>query len=155
MPTFNRYLNGVIKSEHLEAGSVSASDLAINQVRVVKFSYLGTDLTTGAQALTDAAGAALTLPGGAIVLSTFVECEPALTSDGAATVQLGYTGVAGAFLAATAFDNAALVKATAKWVVTASNPHVGAVPVSVLWTIGAAALTGGIAHVYVSYITTL
>ena len=165
MPTFNRYLNGIIKSEHIVAGGVGTADVAdaaiteakldSKNVRVMKFFYDGTSLTTGAKTLTAADGTAQQLPAGAIVLSTFVNALPPLASDGSATVAIGYTGVAAAFHGATAFDNANLVQATAKWTVTATNPYVGAAPVSVLWTIATAALTGGVAEVYVSYITTL
>jgi uncharacterized Zn-binding protein involved in type VI secretion len=165
MPTFNRYLNGIIKSEHIVAGGVATADIAdaaitepklgTYQVRVMKFFYDGTSLTTGAKTLTAADGSTQQLPAGAIVLSTFVNALPPLASGGSATVAIGYTGVAAAFHGATAFNGANLVQATAKWTVAASAPYVGAAPVSVIWTIATADLTGGLAEVYVQYITTL
>lgn len=121
--------------------------------KVAVFHFSGVSLTTGAKTLTDASNvsAALTLPAGAIIKGFYVDVLVPFTSDGSATIALGVTGAAATLLGATAFDDAALTAATADWT-TATNTAKLAGAKSVLFTIATAALTAGLANIYIEYI---
>lgn len=104
----------------------------------------------GAITMTNADGKALTIPDNAIITNVIYEELTPFTSGGAATVALGITGNTDAFIAATAYNNAAF---TAD--VSTKNNEVplkldGAK--SVLATVAAADLTAGKFKLYVEYI---
>jgi hypothetical protein len=159
---FNRYLNKVIRSEHLQADSVTNAKVAAdsigntetdaNQPKHLVFLYDFSVSGGAASAVTlnDAAGVAQTIPGNAIITNVVYEEITALASSGSATVALGILGNVDSFIAATAFDNAAF---TAD--ISAKNNEVpfktGAAPVAVLATIATAALTAGKFKLYVEY----
>ena len=143
MPTFNRYLNGIIRSEHIVEGAVE---------KTLKFAFDGSSLTTGAKTLTSPDGSALALPAGSHLKAFYVEVTDAFASSGSATIALGHTGSASSIMAATAFDNGELVLATAGWRFCATG---GGQPDGVggdlLLTIAGAALTAGACNVYLTY----
>lgn len=143
MPTFNRYLNGIIRSEHIVEGAVE---------KTLKFTFDGTSLTTGAKTLTAADGTALTIPSGSHLKAFYVEVTDAFASSGSATIALGHTGSASSIMAATAFDDAELVLATAGWRFCATGgAAAGGVGGDLLLTIAGAALTAGTCNVYLTY----
>lgn len=159
---FNRYLNKVIRTEHLQGDSVTNAKVAAdsigntetdgNQPKHLTFLY-DFGVAGGAVSaitLTDAAGAAQTIPGNAIVTNVVFEEITTLASSGSATVALGILGNTDAFIAGTAFDNAAFTAA-----VSSKNNEVplknGVAPVAILATIGTAALTAGKFKLYVEY----
>jgi len=139
---FNRYLNNVIRSEHHAHG----------MSREIILEYDFADFT-GAQAaytLTDPNGGAVIIPDNAIITSVLYEKITALTSGGSATLALGITGNTDAFIAATAFDNAAF---TVEIVSQANEvPLKTSAAVSVLATIATADLTAGKFRLHISYI---
>lgn len=96
-------------------------------------------------------GTAQTIPDNAVIIRVIQESDVDLTSGGAATVALGYTGNDNAFLAATAYTDASfdvdIVSSRA-----AELPIMTGAAVSVLNTIGAADLTAGKFKLYVTYI---
>lgn len=96
--------------------------------------------------------AALTLPYKAIILRAYIEAITTATSGGAATIALGFTGSASAFVAATAYSNAMFI-ANGVTALTASIPTkvTTAAGVSVLATIAAATVTAGKFRVHVEY----
>ena len=150
---FNRYLNKVIRTEHLQADSVGNEQTDANQPKHIVFLY-DFSVSGGAVSaitLNDASAAAQTIPGNAIVTNVIYEELTALASSGSATVALGILGNTDAFIAGTAFDNAAF---TAD--VSTKNNEVplknGGAPVPVVATIGTAALTAGKFKLYVEYI---
>lgn len=73
--------------------------------------YYGQDEDGGAQGayvLKDGEGVASKLPVGSVIVGINTYWTEALASGGSATVALGYTGSASAYLAPTAYNNAAL-----------------------------------------------
>jgi hypothetical protein len=101
----------------------------------------------GAITLTDAFGDAAYLPDNAVITGAWVEGITDLTSDGSATVALGYTGAATALVAATA-------KTHATWdvnAVTALALSKTTQKSSILATIATAALTAGKFDVMIHY----
>ena len=148
----------------LQTGAVSTAKIADNavtepkvggqQIHTLKFVYDGSSLTAGAKTLTGPAGEAQTLPAGAIVVDFMIDADVPFASSGSATIALGITGTADAFLGATAFDNAALVRATSHFKRPSGTSLVGGAS-SVLLTIATAALTAGGASVYINYIETV
>ena len=152
MPTFNRYLNGIIRAEHIVDDAVTKAKIDSSMpLRCEAFLFDGSSLTTGAKTLTAIDGTAKTLPSGAIIKGYYVLIETPLASSGSATLGFGHTGVAASMSAATAFDNDELVAATASWA-TAIAPG-GALDAekSVLCTIAGAALTAGRFLLYVEF----
>ena len=128
------------------------------QSKMLVFQYVGegSSLTVGAKTLVDAADgtSALQIPANAILKAFYVDVIVPFASSGSATIALGVTGDADAILSATAFDNAALVAATAGWETT----NVGVKDSSakdVILTIGTAALTDGSANIYIEYVESL
>lgn len=89
------------------------------------------------------------IPAGSVILNTVKNIRTTLASGGSATLALGVTGTAGAFLAAIAFDNAANVGTDAA---AAALPLVTTADVSVIATVAAAALTAGAFDLWVEYI---
>ena len=103
----------------------------------------------GAIALKNIAGDSVSLPDNAVITEVYLEGITDLASGGSATVALGYTGAATAFLGATAKDNA-------KWDVGAIAA-LGSLPlkmtqqVSILATIATADLTAGKFQIMIRY----
>lgn len=149
----NRKFQDFVDTKHLRADSVTKEKTDNASPKVAVFHFAGTSLTAGAKTLTDASNvtAALTLPAGAIIKGFYVDVLAPFASDGSATIALGVTGAATTLLAATAFDNAALVAATADWT-TATNTAKLDGAKSVLLTIATADLTAGLANIYIEYI---
>lgn len=150
----NRKFQDFVETKYLADNAVTEAKVGGLQMHTLKFVYDGTSLTTGAKTLTDATGAALTLPAGAIIHSYMIDAEVPFGSAGSATIALGITGAATALLGATAFDNAALIRETSHF----RHPSAGSLVLaesSVLLTIAGAALQSGLANVYISYMNTV
>lgn len=150
----NRKFQDFVETKYIADNSVTEPKVGGLQMHTLKFVYDGTSLTTGAKTLTGPTGAALTLPAGSIIHSYMIDCVLPLASSGSATIALGIAGNATALLGATAFDNAALVRATSHFRHPANSSIVG-VESSVLLTIAGAALTGGNANLYINYMSTV
>lgn len=104
------------------------------------------DMSAGATAATHAL---CDVPKGAIVLGFAARVVESATSDGSATVRLGFTGVAGQLTAATA-----VASVTAGTVMVASAPVTYTLTANDTFdlTVGTAALTGGVIDVFLTYI---
>ena len=162
----NRKLQNLVENKYMADNAIGTAELLNDAVTDAKtsstiektlvFLYDGISQTASAKTLTHRDGVtAQTLPAGAIVKSFYIDSTTAFTSDGSATLALGWTGAAAAIMAATAFDNAAIAIATAGW--TNSATAAGATgglggAKSVLLTIGTAAITAGDCYVYITYI---
>ena len=121
-------------------------------IKDVGFDFDGSSLTQGAVTLKAADGVtAQTIPADAIIKSWFIDVTQAFTSAGSATIALGITGTADALIGATAFNNAALVAATAGWEFAAKGAKTDGAK-SVIATIGTADLTAGRFKLYVEYV---
>lgn len=156
--------DGSVTTAKLGTSSIDTVDLAANAVSVAKlapqlprtlvFKYTFAIQGGAIAALTllSDTGAAQTIPADALIQRCHAEVETAMTSAGAATVQLGFTGAAGAFMAAIAFNHATLALDSFKVVNDQLPIKVGAVPVSVLLTVGVSTLTAGVVFVYVEYV---
>jgi hypothetical protein len=175
----NRQLNNIIRSEHLRPDAVVESDvkdLAVTTAKIANLNVttgkIAADAVTndklgphqkkhltfsadvnsagvGVFTMTDASGGAQTIPDNAIITAVVYEKSVSIGSAGSATIKLGVTGNDDAFIAATAFDNAAF---TAD--VTALTNEVplkldGAK--SVIGTVATAALNAGVFFVRVEY----
>ena len=148
---FNRYLNKVIRTEHLQADSVGNEQTDANQPKHLTFLYDFSVLGGAAGALTMTAedGSVQSIPGGAIITNAHAEVETAVTSGGSATVALGIIANSDAFLGATAKGSLG-----ADVVLNTANdlPLKPGVAAPVLVTIATAALTAGKIRLYVEYI---
>lgn len=143
------------------AGDIGTTEIADDAVtnaktdadhpKYLKFQYDFADLggATGAITLTDDADAAQTIPDNAVITRVTLDAITSATSGGSATIALGYTGAATAFLAATAYNNGEFT-AGACTALTAAHKTTAAV--SVLATIGTTTITAGKFNVYVEYI---
>lgn len=148
---FNRYLNKVIRTEHLQADSVGNAQTDANQPKHLTFLYDFAALggATGSLTLTAEDGSAQTIPDNAIITNAYAEVETAVTSGGSATVALGIIANTDAFVGATAKASLGL-----NVVLNTVNdlPLKPGVAAPVLATIATAALTAGKIRVYVEYI---
>ncbi len=166
-PQSNKYLNNLIRTEHINDANITTAKLANDAVtdaktatsieKTLKFSYSfdvnGGD--TAAKVLAaDLAGTAQQLPSGAILKCFYLDIDLAFASSGSATIMLGHTGVTDSIMAATAFDNAALTAATIGWELCAKGTKLPAAK-NLLFTIAGAALTGGEASIYITYQETI
>lgn len=156
-PQSNKYLNNVIRTEHIKDDEITDAKTANTVEKTLKFSYSfdvnGGD--TAAKTLAaDLAGTAQQLPAGAILKCFYLDIDLAFASSGSATIALGHTGVADSIMAATAFDDAALTGATIGWEFCAKGTKLPAAK-NVLLTIAGAALTGGEASIYITYQETI
>jgi len=141
----------------LKADSVTDAKTANTVEKTLKFSYSfdvnGGD--TAAKVLAaDLTGTAQQLPAGAILKCFYLDIDLAFASSGSATIKLGHTGVTDSIMAATAFDNAALVAATIGWEFCAKGTKLPAAK-NLLFTIAGAALTGGEASISITYQETI
>tara|TARA_R110000824_G_scaffold11232_3_gene48664 strand:+ start:3069 stop:3599 length:531 start_codon:yes stop_codon:yes gene_type:complete len=159
-----KYLSdSAVTTAKIEALGVASGDIANDAVTntqtgpiqkkylkaVYDFAVLGG--AASAINLNDAAGAPLLIPDNAVITGVSIEGITDNTSGGAATIALGYTGQAVAFLAATAFNHAT-------WdvnAVTSATPTVAVgkttAPVFVIATIADAALTAGKWQLWIEY----
>jgi len=159
----NRKLQNLINIGKMADDAIGADELVDNAVgnaavaathpKYLQFMYDFSAVGGAASSitLTDAAGAAQTIPDNAVITNVSIEGVTDNTSGGSATIALGYTSQTTAFLAATAFDNA-------MWnvnAVTTGTPTVAlgktTAAVSVLATIATAALTAGKWYVWIEY----
>tara|TARA_R110000796_G_scaffold59306_10_gene136640 strand:- start:1899 stop:2405 length:507 start_codon:yes stop_codon:yes gene_type:complete len=160
----NRKFQDFVETKYVAAGGIATADLADDAVtdaktattieKTLMFNYNGVSKTTAAKTLTAADGTAQTLPAGVFIKSYLIESTQAFTSDGSATLALGYTGTAAGIMAATAFDNAAIAIATVGWELSATMggaPNGTSGTHSVLLTIAGAAITAGRCNVYITY----
>ena len=132
--------------------AIGNSETDKNQSKMLVFDFDGSSLDVGAVTLTAADGVtAQTIPANAILKSWFIDVTDAFTSAGSATLALGITGTADALVGATAFNNAALVAATAGWEFASKGAKTDGAK-SVIATIGTAALTAGRFKLYIEYV---
>ncbi|MAK37434.1 MAG: hypothetical protein CMC15_14860 [Flavobacteriaceae bacterium] len=150
-PQSNKFLNNVIRTGHIKDDAVTNAKTDANQSKMLVFAFDGSSLTAGAKTLTTRTGTAQQLPAGAIIKSWYIDVQVPFASSGSATIALGVTGSASAIVGATAYDNAAMVAATAGWEFAALGVKLDAAK-DVLLTIGTAALTAGVADVYIEYV---
>ena len=148
----NRKFQDFVDTKHLRADSVTDAKTANTIEKTLKFSYQfdidGGD--TAAKVLTKDGVVAQQLPQGAILKSFFIDVIIPFASSGSATITLGHTGVADSIIGATAFDNAAMVAATAGFEFCSKGTKLDGAK-NVLFTIGGAALTAGAADIYIVY----
>ena len=148
----NRKFQDFIENKYMADDAIGNSETDKNQSKMLVFDFDGSSLGVGAVTLTAADGVtAQTIPANAILKSWFIDVSQAFTSDGSATLSLGIAGTADALIGATAFNNAALVAATAGWEFAAKNAKTDAAK-SVIATIGTAALTAGRFKLYIEYV---
>lgn len=142
--------NGTIWMEPLSVHSVAEMPAVARKTKKFIYSFASDGGAVGAITLKDENGDTSKLPADACIASAFYEVVAAPTSGGAATIALGYTGNDNAFLAALAYNDAAL--ALDKFVgANAELPIKVTSEVSVLLTVATAALTAGVIHVTVEY----
>lgn len=148
---YNRYLNNVIRKEHLQALSVSKDKLDGEQKKTLIFEYDFADLggSQGAITLTDENDVAQTLPSGAIITECLCDTLIPFASGGSATVALGITGNTDAFIGATAYNNSGFLGVTTK---NSEVPLKTGSAVSVLLTVATADLTAGQIRLHITYI---
>lgn len=116
-----------------------------------KYDYASTGGAVGTQTLKGADGGDVKIPAGSLITRVWKNVTTTLASGGSATVQLGTSEDPDAFIAATAYNNAAHVGLDA---------HSAAVPqkvgsggdVTLTMDIATAALTGGAFEQWVEYI---
>ena len=150
----NKYLHNVVNSEHMVDDSITNAKLEPFAEKTLKFMYDFSALggATGAKVLTDAAGAAQTIPDNAIITKFVLDVVTEITSGGSATIALGAaTDGAAMIKAATAFDNAAYVTATQLGGIPAASKKLTAAR-NCIATIATAALTAGKFFLYITYI---
>ena len=151
--TTNKYLHNAIGTEHIEADAITNAKTDAVAMKYLRFEYDFAVLGGAASAITLTAldGTAQTIPDNAVISNVWLEGVTDNTSGGSATVALGYTGAATAFLGATAFNHAMwnVNAVTKQTVVVATGKTTAAV--SVLATIATAALTAGKWYVWVEY----
>ena len=148
---YNRYLNKVIRTSHLQDDSVTNAKTAHGLPKFLTFLYDfdGLGGAQGSLTMTAEDGTAQTIPGNAIITNAYAEVETAVESSGSATVALGLVANTDAFVAATAKGSLGLGV-----VLNTANdlPLKSAVPGSVLATVATADLTAGKIRLYVEYI---
>ena len=133
--------------------SVGNAALGPFQVKTLVFKYDFDALTgdVGAITLLSKTHAAQTIPDNAVITSVY--WEPTTTLAGGTTshtLSFGVTGVAAAFLAATARNNAMFTAPTITEF-AAAVPYKTVAEVSVIMTIAGTALTSGTGFVWVEY----
>ena len=148
----NRKFQDFVENKYMADDAIGNSETDKNQSKMLVFDFDGSSLDVGAVTLTAADGVtAQTIPANAILKSWFIDVTDAFTSAGSATLALGITGTADALVGATAFNNAALVAATAGWEFASKGAKTDGAK-SVIATIGTAALTAGRFKLYIEYV---
>lgn len=107
--------------------------------------------TIGAITLKGEDNEAVKIPAGALITRVWKNIRTTLASSGAATLMLGTSGDTDAFIAATAFDNAANVGLDAHSAAVPQKVGAGG-DVSLVATIAGADLTAGAFDLYVEYL---
>jgi len=161
----NRKLQNLINIGKMADDSVGASELVDDSVgnaalgslqeKTLLFEYdfaVGGGSTASPIALTGKGNTTPTqIPDNAVITNVTIEGVTDNTSGGSATIALGYTGQAGAFLAATAFNDAMWnVNAVTSGAPVAATGKTTAA-VGVIATVATAALTAGKWYVWVTY----
>ena len=146
-------MNRFVETKHLKDDNVTDAKLSATAKKTMCFMYDFSTLggAVSAITLTDRDGDAQTIPDNAVITDVSIEAVTDNTSDGSATIALGYTSNTTAFMTATAFDNAVWDIDT----VTTGPPTAAAgktdAESSVLATIATAALTAGKWYVWIAY----
>ena len=158
----NRKFQNFVENKYMADDAIAAAEIADNAVgnaalgafqpKHLAFEYDFADLggSTGAITLTDTADAAQTIPDNAVITAVTLETITPFSSGGSATVAIGVTGNTDAFIAATAFNNAAFTS-TAK-ALTNEVPLKLDGAKSVLFTVATAALDDGKYRIHVEYL---
>ena len=148
----NRKLQKLIDSVKISDDAVGNAQLGQHQTKTLCFMLDPDSHTVGAHVLNGLTGAAQSVPINTIVTGYHVDVSDPITSDGSATIALGFaTDGAAIVKAATAFDDASYVAATQKGgVPVASKKLTAARPL--LATVATAALTAGTMLIYIQYI---
>lgn len=157
----NRKFQDFVESKYIVNGGVATADIADDAVTNAKtdgaadkyleavYDFAVDGGLAGSIPMKDTAGAPISIPDKAIVISSHIEIETAVTSGGSATVAFGLIGNTDAFKSAT--GKASL---TLDAVFAASNDlplkMAAATPVAV--TIAVAALTAGKIRIFIKYI---
>ena len=148
----NRKFQDFVENKYMADDAIGNSETDKLQSKMLVFDFDGSSLGQGAVTLVASDGVSpQTIPAGAILKSWFIDVTQPLASAGSATLALGITGTADALIAATAFNNAALVAATAGWEFASKNAKTDAAK-SVIATIGTADLTEGRFKLYIEYV---
>tara|TARA_Y100000361_G_C11157314_1_gene344957 strand:- start:1475 stop:1942 length:468 start_codon:yes stop_codon:yes gene_type:complete len=148
----NRKFQDFVENKYMADDAIGNSETDKNQSKMLCFDFDGSSLAVGAVTLTASDGiTAQTIPAGAILKSWYIDVSQAFTSAGSATLALGITGTADALIGATAFNNAALVAATAGWEFASKGAKTDGAK-SVIATIGTANLTAGRFKLYIEYV---
>ena len=150
---YNRYLNNVIRTAHLQADSVTNAKTDGAAPKHLEFLYDFSSLggAISSITLTDASGNAQQIPGNSIITSFNAHVEAAVTSAGSATVAFGIVGDTDCFAGATAKASLGLNAVLGHSNGTGLPVHALA-PTNVVATVATAALTAGKIKVFVSYI---
>ena len=159
----NRKLQNLINIGKMADDSVGAAELVddsvgnaalgTDQLKSLAFNYDFAVLggAAGAITLANKAGTgAQTIPDNALIVRAYIEVVTAATSDGSATIMLGFTGDTNAFIAATR-ENTTPYTAGLLTELTAGIPIKTTGAVSVLATVATADLTAGKFIVWVEY----
>lgn len=138
---------------YVSEGVTPRTGKGARHVRRFLYDFAAQGGAVGAITLTDADGRSAQIPDNAVIRDVYTEVVTPMTSAGAATVKLGFTGSDAAFVAATAFNHATWDVADDIAARNASLPLKvnNAAGVSVLATIETAALTAGKFEVVVEY----
>ena len=150
----NNQLDRVIRSRHIEVNQVGNAELGDTMEKTLLYEYDFANLGGAAGAITLTGKGNTTpaqLPDNAVITNVTIEGVTDNTSGGSATIALGYTGQAGSFLAATAFNDAMwnVDAVTSGAPVAATGKTTAAV--AVIATIATADLTAGKWYVGVTY----
>jgi len=147
----NRKFQDFVETKYLADDAVTnaKTDGAADKYLEAVYDFSVDGGLVGSVPLNDASGSPLNLPEKAIVISSHIEIEAAVTSGGSATVAFGLIGNTDAFKAAT--GKASL---TLDAVFAGGNdlPLKIAAPTPVAVTIAVAALTAGKIRIFIKYI---
>ena len=162
-PGLNRKFRNFIQTENIRASQITNTEMGddsidndelsatLSKTLLFQYDFARETGAAGAIPLVTPAGLPQTLPDNAVITEVVIEGITDLTSGGAATVSLGYTGQAIAFLGVTALTHATWnVNNVTVGTATAAVGKTGG-GVEVLATIADADLTAGKFQVWVTY----